>query len=103
VPFDLCNALRFISVALVWDVLQFHTHLDLEMFQLSSIIFSLLKLLHILIYPESEEKFELLANGVPMLTTTAPKRHSMLSSKSTLSSVTLEDSPGDPLGSLGRW
>lgn len=50
---------------------------------------------------DKPEKFELLANGVPMLTTTAPKRHSMLSSKSTLSSVTLEDSPGGRM--LDEW
>lgn len=50
---------------------------------------------------EKSEKFELLANGVPMLTTTAPKRHSMLSSKSSISSVTLEDSPGGRM--LDEW
>ena len=43
-----------------------------------------------------QEKFELQPNGVPMLTTTAPKRHSMLSSKSSVSSITLEDAGEAP-------
>ena len=42
------------------------------------------------------------ANGVPVLTTAAPKRHSMFSSKSTVSSqVTLEDGTGSRL--LDDW
>jgi len=50
---------------------------------------------------EKPEKFELLPNGVPVLTTTAPKRHSMLSSKSSVSSVTLDDSVGGRM--LDEW
>lgn len=46
-----------------------------------------------------QEKFELLNNGVPILTTTAPKRHSMSSSKSVFSSVsssvTMDETGGE--------
>ena len=38
-----------------------------------------------------QEKFELLDSGVPILTTAAPKRHSMLSTKSSITSMTEEE------------
>ena len=53
-------------------------------------------------FDEKPEKFELQANGVPMLTISAPKRHSMFSSKSSVSSqVTLDDGTQSRL--LDEW
>ncbi|CAJ1390363.1 unnamed protein product [Effrenium voratum] len=48
-----------------------------------------------------KEKFELQQNGVPYLRTTAPKRHSLFSARSSISTLTADENPGARL--LDDW